>query len=295
VAGPVRRLAIVAVIPLLLWGVLEATRLLKVRAPGVPQGLTNPAGIPAQPAPPEPLRQPATAPQESAEPQKIASDPCPVSRRLVWRTTVQATLSDLMQIEAAIQKYSQAYGVDENLVWAVIRRESGFNPAAVSPKGAMGLMQLMPGTAALMGVSNPFDPEQNIAGGIKYLVLCLKQFHGDIGLALAAYNAGPENVAKYQGCPPFSETIHYVAAVLQDFAGSPRIRIFDLSSTDPAWPGEIDAIREGSGLHWNLPLPSLKTPKAVWRIAPPRWKVFSGQGQTQTIEAKSAVQPQALR
>ena len=290
-----RRLAIVAVIPLLLWGVLEATRLLKVRAPGVPQGLTNPAGIPAQPAPPESLRQPATAPQESPEPQKIASDPSPVSRRLVWRTTVQATLSELMQMEAAIQKYSQAYGVDENLVWAVIRRESGFNPAAVSPKGALGLMQLMPGTAALMGVSNPFDPEQNIAGGIKYLVLCLKQFHGDIGLALAAYNAGPENVAKYQGCPPFSETIQYVAAVLQDFAGAPRVRIFELSSTDPAWLGEIAATRAGSGLHWNLPLPSLKTPTPVWRIAPPRWKVFSDQAQTQTSAAQSAVQPPTLR
>jgi hypothetical protein len=198
-------------------------------------------------------------------------------------------------MEAAIQKYSQAYGVDENLVWAVIRRESGFNPAAVSPKGAMGLMQLMPDTAALMGVSNPFDPEQNIAGGIKYLVLCLKQFQGDIGLALAAYNAGPENVAKYQGCPPFSETIHYVAAVLQDFAGPPRIRIFDLSSIDPTWPGEIAASREGSGLHWNLPHPSLKTPTPVWRIAPPRWKVSSGQGQTQTSAAQSTVQPPTPR
>ena len=100
-------------------------------------------------------------------------------------------MSQIMQMEAAIQKNARAYGVDESLVWAVVRRESGFNPAAVSPKGAMGLMQLMPGTAAAVGVTDPFDVDQNIAGGIKYLVSCLKQFNGDIGLALAAYNAGP--------------------------------------------------------------------------------------------------------
>ena len=282
-----------AVIPLLLWGVLEVARLLEVQAPGVPQGLTSPTGIPAQPAPPESASQPAAVLRESPEPQRISPDPGSVSRRRVWRTTVQANLSQLLQMEAAIHKYSRAYGVDENLVWAVVRRESGFNPAAVSPKGAMGLMQLMPGTAALLGVSDPFDPEQNIAGGIKYLVICLKQFHGDVGLALAAYNAGPDNVAKYQGCPPFSETIQYVAAVLQDFGGPPRVRIFDLRPTDPSW--EITASSEGSGLHWNLPLPSSKTPKPTWLIAPPRWKVFSDQGQAHTIAAKSAAPPPTLR
>ena len=290
-----RRLAIVAVIPLLFWGALEAGRLLKVRAPGVPQGLTSPAGIPAQPAPPESLSQPAAASQEAPEPLRIAPAPCPVSSRSVWRVTVQATLSQLMQMEAAIQKYSRAYGVDENLVWAVVRRESGFNPVAVSPKGAMGLMQLMPGTAVLMGVSDPFDLEQNIAGGIKYLVICLRQCQGDIGLALAAYNAGLGNVVKYQGCPPSPETIQYVAAVLQDFAGPPRVRICNLRPTDPAWSREISATSGGSGLHWHLPLPSVKTPKPTWRIASPRWKVFPGQGQAQTIAAKSAAQPPTFR
>ena len=142
-------------------------------------------------------------------------------------------------MEAAIQKNARAYGVDESLVWAVVRQESGFNPGAVSPKGAMGLMQLMPGTAAAVGVTDPFDVDQNIAGGIKYLVSCLKQFNGDIGLALAAYNAGPDNVVKYQGCPPFAETIHYVAAVLQDYVGPLRARIFELRPTEPVVPLEV--------------------------------------------------------
>jgi hypothetical protein len=187
-----------------------------------------------------------------------------------------------MQMEAAIKKNARAYGVDENLVWAVVRRESGFNPGAVSPKGAMGLMQLMPGTAAAVGVADPFDVEQNIAGGIKYLVSCLKQFNGDIGLALAAYNAGPDNVIKYQGCPPFAETTQYVAAVMQDYVGPPRARMFDLRPTEPVVPLEIAAIAAapgGSGLRWNLSVPTVKTPKPIWRIAPARWKVISCQGQ----------------
>jgi hypothetical protein len=293
VTGALRRLALVASIPLLLWGALEAAGLLKVRAPGVPHDLTSLPGIPAQPAPPDPLGQPAAAIQEPSEPQRIAQVPSPACRP-VSRTLVHANLSHIMQMEAAIQKYSRAYGVDEDLVWAVVRQESGFNPAAVSPKGAMGLMQLMPGTAASLGVSDPFDVEQNIAGGIKYLVICLKQFNGDIGLALAAYNAGPDNVIKYQGCPPFSETTKYVAAVLQDYAGPPRARVFDLRPPEPASSREITAIG-GSGLQWRLPMPTVKTPKTIWRIAPPRWKVFPGQGKAPTIAAKSSAQVPALR
>ena len=110
-----------------------------------------------------------------------------------------AHIADLVKrqdLAKVIEKYAQHYGVDQDLVWAVIRQESGFNPQAVSPKGARGLMQLMPGTAALMGVSDAFDVEQNIGGGVKYLERCLSQFNQDVGLALAAYNAGPDNVVK---------------------------------------------------------------------------------------------------
>jgi hypothetical protein len=122
-------------------------------------------------------------------------------------------------IEALISKYSQMYGVDPSLVRAVMRHESGFNASAVSPKGAQGLMQLMPGTAALMGVKNPFDPEQNIAGGVGYLRSCLDRFQHNVPLAVAAYNAGPERVAKCGTVPPINETQAFVTNVMGSYGG----------------------------------------------------------------------------
>jgi Transglycosylase SLT domain len=122
-------------------------------------------------------------------------------------------------IEALIRKYAQIYGVDPSLVRAVMRHESGFNATAVSPKGAQGLMQLMPGTAALMGVKNPFDPEQNIAGGVNYLRHCLDRFQHNVPLAVAAYNAGPERVAQCGAVPPINETQAFVTNVMGSYAG----------------------------------------------------------------------------
>jgi hypothetical protein len=124
-------------------------------------------------------------------------------------------------LETLIQKYASRYGVDPLLVRAVMRNESGFNPNAVSPKGAQGLMQLMPGTAALMGVSNPFDPEQNIAGGVGYLRHCLDCFGNNVPLAVAAYNAGPGRVSRSQGVPAIPETQAYVKNVMQAYTGRP--------------------------------------------------------------------------
>jgi hypothetical protein len=123
------------------------------------------------------------------------------------------------RVEDLIGKYARIYGVDPFLVRAVMRHESGFNPAAISPKGAQGLMQLMPGTAALMGVRNPFDPEQNIAGGVGYLRFCLDRFQHNVPLAVAAYNAGPESVAKFGTIPPYPETQIFVSNVMGSYAG----------------------------------------------------------------------------
>lgn len=114
-----------------------------------------------------------------------------------------------------IRKYADQHGVDAQLVQRVIEAESGFDPACVSNKGAMGLMQLMPDTARDLGVADPFDPEQNIEGGTKYLAQMLERFQGDRRRALAAYNAGPTVVAEHGGIPPFPETRRFVAKVLR--------------------------------------------------------------------------------
>lgn len=128
------------------------------------------------------------------------------------------------RLESLIHKYAHVYGVDPSLVRAVMRHESGFNPGAVSPKGAQGLMQLMPGTAALMGVRDPFDPEQNIAGGVGYLRRCLDRFGHNVPLAVAAYNAGPERVSQFGAIPPIPETQLFVHNVLGTYTGPVQAR-----------------------------------------------------------------------
>lgn len=118
------------------------------------------------------------------------------------------------EINALIEQYSAKNGLDADFVRAVVKQESGFNERATSRCGAMGLMQLMPGTAKGLGVVNPYDAEQNVAGGTKMLSNLLKTYGGDKKLALAAYNAGGGAVKKYGGIPPYRETQNYVKNVL---------------------------------------------------------------------------------
>ena len=130
------------------------------------------------------------------------------------QTLRESLSSGRADLDAIFDEAARRYNLPSNLLKAVAKAESNFRPDATSRCGAMGIMQLMPGTARGLGVTDAYDPEQNIMGGAKYLKDMLDKFGGDVSLALAAYNAGPNNVVKYDGIPPFNETQNYVKTVL---------------------------------------------------------------------------------
>jgi len=123
-------------------------------------------------------------------------------------------IKDSNQYDSLISEFSKKYQVDFALIKAMIRAESGFNPSAVSRKGAKGLMQLMPDTALRMNVSNMFNPRENIEGGVRYFKYLLSLFNNDLRLSLAAYNAGENVVGELRSIPPYRETVDYVKKVL---------------------------------------------------------------------------------
>ncbi|MER1955759.1 MAG: lytic transglycosylase domain-containing protein [Solibacillus sp.] len=133
------------------------------------------------------------------------------------KTSYENILAGAEKYSSEIKKAAQTYDVPEKLIAAVMKQESNFNSSVVSSAGASGLMQLMPTTASYLGVEDRFDPQQNIMGGAKYLRQMLDKFDNNIETALAAYNAGPGNVNKYGGIPPFTETQNYVKNVLNYF------------------------------------------------------------------------------
>jgi len=135
--------------------------------------------------------------------------------RLFMRTYQKKPKEFIKKYDGIIRQASERFRMDPNLVKAVIRAESAFDHKAVSRKGAQGLMQLMPDTADKMDVNNPFNPEENIFGGTRYLGMLMDRFKNNTRLALAAYNAGPESVEAYRGVPPFPETRTFVKRVMQ--------------------------------------------------------------------------------
>ncbi len=134
--------------------------------------------------------------------------------RIYIRGTRKTPMEYIEEYRGIIKQASVQFGIDPHLIRAIIKAESGFNHKAVSTKGAQGLMQLMPGTADDMAVEDPFDPEENIFGGTRYVSLLLKRFENDKILALAAYNAGPETVDSFNGVPPFPETKAFIQRVM---------------------------------------------------------------------------------
>lgn len=132
---------------------------------------------------------------------------------------IQEPLTDKTPFQKIIRAAAERYGVDPDLIHCVVAVESNFDPKAVSPKNARGLMQLLPQTAAYLGVNDVFDPEQNVNGGTRYLHELLGKYHNNLTLALAAYNAGPERVDQYgRRVPPFLETMKYVQRIAKSYA-----------------------------------------------------------------------------
>lgn len=126
------------------------------------------------------------------------------------------------ELNKIVGDIAKKYNIDEKLVKAIIKKESGFDPNAKSGSGAVGLMQLMPSTAKTLGVINPYDPVQNVDGGVRHLKFLMSKYNGNVVLALAAYNAGTGNVNKYNGVPPFKETQNYVRTILSNYLGNAK-------------------------------------------------------------------------
>lgn len=161
------------------------------------------------------IMQKATASMTPPEMQNIFDMQIPNNEEMYQQMGGHLTAPE--ELEQYFQQAAAETGVDIRVLKAIAKQESNFNPRVRSKAGAMGVMQLMPGTAKELGVSNPFDPQQNILGGARYFKKMLNQF-GNIDLALAAYNAGPGNVRKYGGIPPFRETQTYVRKIRNGYA-----------------------------------------------------------------------------
>lgn len=178
---------------------------------------------------------------ENSQYKKIISEGKP-------QTKLKKNVPNTAHYHQIVDNKSAKYNVEPSLVKAVIKTESNWDAAVVSQKGAMGLMQLMPSTANDMDVRNPFDPEENIEGGIRYLRYLLNKFDGDLTLALAAYNAGPKTVEKFGSIPPIPETQQYVKQVLS---------IYKNGSKSGSAPTIIYKViyNNGTILYTNTPFP----------------------------------------
>lgn len=171
----------------------------------------------------------------------------PVATPIAGRRALDFRKNDENNFHDAIEMYGEQYGVDAKLIAAIVRCESNFNPMAVSPKGAQGLMQLMPDTARMVNVDDPFDPLQNLDGGIRHFKSLLTTF-GDTRLALAAYNAGEGAVRKYNGIPPFTETRNYVDTIMSLYHGKGKA-----AAPPPGQGVHVFIDKDGTRVFTNMP------------------------------------------
>jgi len=169
----------------------------------------------------------------------IRNEPTAARERRLSARLLAAPTTKLAEL---IERYAGEHDLDPRLVQAVMQAESGYNPKALSTKGAIGLMQLMPATARELSVSDPWDPEQNVRGGVTYLKRMLDLFSQDVDFALAAYNAGPNAVLEHAGVPPYPETRAYVEKVRCLYDGD-----CPGSSTTTMGGRKVEIVRDGNG------------------------------------------------
>src|SRR5437899_9149932 len=177
-----------------------------------------------------------------------------MARETVDATDSSVEIAEIVEIEAHIREVAVRYDIPPILVAAIVEAESEFNPRAVSRRGARGLMQLMPGTASSLKVSDTFDPYENIEGGVRHLRGLMDRYHGNLPLVLAAYNAGEQAVTVYRGVPPYRETRRYISRILRRI-GRPD-PVPQVSSVSPHVVPVATTSRIDPGFTWARPTPS---------------------------------------
>jgi len=208
-------------------------------------------------------------PQPDSEIMKMA-------REAIEASDSSVEVPEIVEIEAHIREVAVRYDIPPILVAAIVEAESEFNPRAVSRRGARGLMQLMPGTASSLQVSDTFDPYENIEGGVRHLRGLMDRYHGNLPLVLAAYNAGEQAVMAYGGVPPYRETRRYVSRILRRIGRAdlvPRVssvsphvvpRVVPVATTNRIDPGFTWAVASPSPTPSPSPSPSPSSPRSAW-------------------------------
>lgn len=223
---------------------------------------------------------------------------------VIHSSAFRPSSANALRFEPLLQEAAAREGISPDLVRAVIRTESAFDHLAVSSAGARGLMQLMPDAAKRFGVTNPFDPQDNIKGGVKYLRVLLKQFQGDVALTVAAYNAGEGAVTRYGAVPPYRETRNYVRKILAILSQGPALPMATttMASFTPGGPVEAPTAAVAAVPVARVavaPVPATPAPRKVAAKPAPRilykWRTADGVRHVAQTPPPSGVDYETLR